>query len=336
MAKKTQLQPFQRGPLGRILQVEAHHHADSNQHIVFWDDILEAFPGATKVLNGNVVVTRARDSSLRILEPWCIKETAVSIQELTRRNIEQWAALTAPGDMSLENKYAPTTCTLAATETRPFKPLKIPTETDISSMKTDNTEDDEEQNVDSKDGSPKGDHESIGKEWRAAKDGTERTRTELRMINNFADIFGIFGATGAVGAGVANGVDTPKDAALPKHLIRSPLFQNNASPNSAVEATPSDQVNTRRVLRPFTGPTLLSYPADPSDQVNTASVLHPFPARVLYSYAAGPSNPYGMDLEKDEILIVTGTTVSLNFYYRVDDVDIWEPEKFVLLQLVQQ
>lgn len=64
--EESRLQSLQRGPAGRILQVEAHHHQESNQHIVFWDDIVEAFPGATSVLNGTVVANRARDAAFRL------------------------------------------------------------------------------------------------------------------------------------------------------------------------------------------------------------------------------------------------------------------------------
>lgn len=59
------LQSLQRGPSGRVVQVEAHYHSDSGQNIVLWDDILDLFPDATSVLNGNVAVSRARDASFR-------------------------------------------------------------------------------------------------------------------------------------------------------------------------------------------------------------------------------------------------------------------------------
>ncbi|KAK3844306.1 MAG: hypothetical protein J3R72DRAFT_419503 [Linnemannia gamsii] len=67
------LQSLQRGPKGRILQVEAHYHPQSRQYVVLWGDILEAIPDATKVVHGTVVVTRARDADLRYIEPRCIK-----------------------------------------------------------------------------------------------------------------------------------------------------------------------------------------------------------------------------------------------------------------------
>ncbi|KAG0368072.1 hypothetical protein BGX24_002954 [Mortierella sp. AD032] len=166
MSEDPRLQSLQRGPNGRVFQVEAHLHADSNQHIVFWDDIFEAFPGATNVLNGTVIVTRARDASLRLIDPKCIKyhpgkvlqvaggedmgislgestfiPTSVPLskvyaQELTRKNIEQWAAMTIPEEMMITGGiYAPTICTLTTTETRPFKPLLVRTEADASSIR---------------------------------------------------------------------------------------------------------------------------------------------------------------------------------------------------------
>ncbi|KAK3844310.1 MAG: hypothetical protein J3R72DRAFT_76310 [Linnemannia gamsii] len=64
---------------------------------------------------------------------------AFSQQQLTHRNIEQWTAMTTPEDMIMGNMYAPTICTLTTAETRPFKPLKMHTESeaDASSIRTD-------------------------------------------------------------------------------------------------------------------------------------------------------------------------------------------------------
>ncbi|KAF9921237.1 hypothetical protein FBU30_008782 [Linnemannia zychae] len=160
MAEETLLQSFRRGPSSRILQVEVHHHTNSNQHIVFWDDILEAFPGANIVLNGTVVVTRARDASLKFIEPRCIKYqpgivlevvggedlTLVSggstlaptptPERLTYQNIAQWSAKITSQN-TLESIYAPTICTLTTSKTQPFKLLLLPTEADLSSIKDD-------------------------------------------------------------------------------------------------------------------------------------------------------------------------------------------------------
>ncbi|KAG0247924.1 hypothetical protein BGZ95_008338, partial [Linnemannia exigua] len=57
------LQSFQHGPNGRVLKIKARLHHDTQQHVVLWDDILEAFPDAKIVLNDDVVVTRARDAA---------------------------------------------------------------------------------------------------------------------------------------------------------------------------------------------------------------------------------------------------------------------------------
>lgn len=59
------LQSLRRDPSGRVVQVEAHYHSDSSQHIVFWEDIQELSPDANSVLNGNFAVSRARDASFR-------------------------------------------------------------------------------------------------------------------------------------------------------------------------------------------------------------------------------------------------------------------------------
>lgn len=66
MAEEIPLQSFRRGPTDRVVQVGAHHHPDSAQHIVFWEDIQELSPGASSVLNGTVPVSLARDASFRL------------------------------------------------------------------------------------------------------------------------------------------------------------------------------------------------------------------------------------------------------------------------------
>ncbi|KAF9146642.1 hypothetical protein BGX30_011834 [Mortierella sp. GBA39] len=66
MGDEPRLQFLRRGPSGRVFQVEAHHHANSQQYVVFWEDILEAFPDATTLLNGSLIVTRARDAALQM------------------------------------------------------------------------------------------------------------------------------------------------------------------------------------------------------------------------------------------------------------------------------
>ncbi|OAQ27732.1 hypothetical protein K457DRAFT_605332 [Linnemannia elongata AG-77] len=73
MAEEPQLQSFRRGSTDRILQVEALYHPELRQHIVFWDDILEVFPSAISVVNGRIVISRARDDSFRFIEPRCIR-----------------------------------------------------------------------------------------------------------------------------------------------------------------------------------------------------------------------------------------------------------------------
>ncbi|KAG0065469.1 hypothetical protein BGZ89_008293 [Linnemannia elongata] len=171
MSEEPRLQSFRRGSTGRVFQVEAHHHPDSAQHIVFWEDIQELFPGASSVLHGTVAVSRARDASFRFIEPQCIKyqpgkvlevvgaedlttlmgagsvATAVPNamdyqQQLTLWNIEQWAMATAEitraGTMYPPSDYSQSTVTSC-----PFKPLTVSTETDTSSVSDASTEGEE-------------------------------------------------------------------------------------------------------------------------------------------------------------------------------------------------
>ncbi|KAG0060295.1 hypothetical protein BGZ89_012378 [Linnemannia elongata] len=155
------LQSLQRGPSGRVVQVEAHYHSDSGQNIVLWDDILDLFPDATSVLNGNVAVSRARDASFRNVEPRCIRYqpgkvlevvmagdltthhpgsslsstgTIVAPQTQTHNNIAQWAMSMAE-NTAMDEHYAPSVYSqFTDTTTRPFKPLYIPTEADEESV----------------------------------------------------------------------------------------------------------------------------------------------------------------------------------------------------------
>lgn len=66
MADKTRLQSFQRGPSGRVLQLEAHYHTNSHQYVVLSDDVFRAYSGAANIMNGTVVVSWARDAALRL------------------------------------------------------------------------------------------------------------------------------------------------------------------------------------------------------------------------------------------------------------------------------
>ncbi|KAF9153959.1 hypothetical protein BG015_002218 [Linnemannia schmuckeri] len=160
---ELRLQALQRGPLGRVVQVEAHFHSDSRQHIVLWDDILDLFPNATSVLNGNVSVSRARDASFRNIEPRCIRyqpgkvlevvmagdltthhpgssasstDTMAAPQSLTHKNIAQWQvtnglAKTTAENATTDKHYAPSIYSqFTDTTAKPFKRLDVPTEAD--------------------------------------------------------------------------------------------------------------------------------------------------------------------------------------------------------------
>ncbi|KAF9540638.1 hypothetical protein EC957_003923 [Mortierella hygrophila] len=66
MSEETWLQSFQQGPDQRGLQLEVHYHPESCQYFFLWDNNLQTFPGATKVLNGIIVIAWSRDVKLRL------------------------------------------------------------------------------------------------------------------------------------------------------------------------------------------------------------------------------------------------------------------------------
>ncbi|KAF9911578.1 hypothetical protein EC991_003042 [Linnemannia zychae] len=73
MASEERFQSFRRGLDSRIVNIEAFYHEDTGQHLVDWDDILEAFPNISCIMNGPNLVPRARDSRRKFIEPRCIK-----------------------------------------------------------------------------------------------------------------------------------------------------------------------------------------------------------------------------------------------------------------------
>ncbi|KAF9129762.1 Transmembrane osmosensor [Mortierella sp. 14UC] len=328
MATRPQLQSFRRGPSGLILQLEAHFHADSNQHIVFWDDIIEAFPGATSVRKGNVVVTRARDSSFRVLEPRCIKyqegsllevmggeelgssllgsartltptpmlgQTAVPSPELTRRNIEQWAAMTAPEDMLLENNYAPTICTHITVETRPFRPLMVPTESETSSVITDGTEDNEEKEDNIQEGSQEDDHNGNDKEARKSWFSAGGSSVIYRM----AKLFAIPVARGAVGAGITESAIAADGAAtLNSGMTPDGDATYNGNPTPSGATTPNGTDTPNGVID---SPQLQDNNNLSAVEVAT-SLNYTYKARALYSHRGNPFDTNELEFVMGEVL----------------------------------
>ncbi|KAK3844355.1 MAG: hypothetical protein J3R72DRAFT_438699 [Linnemannia gamsii] len=73
MASERRFQSFRRGIESRTINIEAYYHEDTGQHLVDWDDILEAFPNTTCIMDGPNLVPRARDSRRKFIEPRCIK-----------------------------------------------------------------------------------------------------------------------------------------------------------------------------------------------------------------------------------------------------------------------
>lgn len=66
MTEETLLLSLRQGLTGQVLQLEARYQSQLGQHVVLWDGILEAFPDATNVQHGTVVITRARDSAWQL------------------------------------------------------------------------------------------------------------------------------------------------------------------------------------------------------------------------------------------------------------------------------
>ncbi|KAG0294911.1 hypothetical protein BGZ96_000235 [Linnemannia gamsii] len=62
-----------RGPSGRLEHLEAIYHTQSEQNVVFMDDIESLFPGFTALKKGLVTVAKARDASYKYIDPSCIK-----------------------------------------------------------------------------------------------------------------------------------------------------------------------------------------------------------------------------------------------------------------------
>ncbi|KAG9061638.1 hypothetical protein KI688_007219 [Linnemannia hyalina] len=162
MSDETRHQSLQQGN-GEILQVEAYYHNDSGQHVIFWHDILEHFPGTTRVMNGTVAISRARDASYSFVEPRCIKyqhgkvlkavlagditphypgssasvttETAPPSRDLTLRNIEEWNKTATENVSFFGSNYAPTIWSeVPSTTSRAFIPLIVPTESEAGSV----------------------------------------------------------------------------------------------------------------------------------------------------------------------------------------------------------
>ncbi|KAK3840919.1 MAG: hypothetical protein J3R72DRAFT_170275 [Linnemannia gamsii] len=62
-----------RGPDGRLEHLEVIYHAQSEQRVVFMDDIESLFPGFTALRKGPVTLTKARDANYKYIDPHCIK-----------------------------------------------------------------------------------------------------------------------------------------------------------------------------------------------------------------------------------------------------------------------
>ncbi|KAF9932792.1 hypothetical protein FBU30_007299 [Linnemannia zychae] len=65
-------QTFRQRSIGKVVQIRAHLHPTEGQHVILWDDIRDAFPGATQVYFGTKLISRMRDSKLNLVEPSCI------------------------------------------------------------------------------------------------------------------------------------------------------------------------------------------------------------------------------------------------------------------------
>ncbi|KAF9911593.1 Transmembrane osmosensor [Linnemannia zychae] len=311
------LQSFQRGPSGRVLQVEAHLYPDSSQLIVFWDDILEAFPGAISVLNGTVVVSGA---------PWSHGASSIRkgvywksyLEKLYSSRRCKHAYTTYDGTMAqstsggalLNNQLAPSIVSLDTDRTPHSRFLVVPTEREASSVRTDGSEDDEEQENhgwDIKEGATKS--------WFSSERGSSiYYKTELRAIQ-IALRAAAAGST--EGTAITNGVTTLDGTVSPNSIV-SP--NGTATPNGY--ATPDGAATPTGVTTPGR-PTTPNSTASPggtnapdgaisslqiqgSDDQGleevTGSLNYPYKARAMFSHKGNPFDANELSHVVDEVL----------------------------------
>ncbi|KAF9933697.1 hypothetical protein FBU30_004705 [Linnemannia zychae] len=67
MTKPPRQQSFRRGHNSLVVNIDAYFHEETNQYLVEWSEILEAFPHATCIMNGPNLVSKAKNPKTRKL-----------------------------------------------------------------------------------------------------------------------------------------------------------------------------------------------------------------------------------------------------------------------------
>ncbi|KAF9129763.1 hypothetical protein BGW39_003835 [Mortierella sp. 14UC] len=73
MEREERYQAFRSNQGDRVVWIEAFYHKKTRQHVIYWKDILDAFPKVKNIMKGPAVVPRARDSAGQDIKPRCIK-----------------------------------------------------------------------------------------------------------------------------------------------------------------------------------------------------------------------------------------------------------------------
>ncbi|KAF9133859.1 hypothetical protein BGW39_008770 [Mortierella sp. 14UC] len=114
-----------RGPDGRLEHLEVIYHTQSDQNVVFMDDIESLFPGFTALRKGPVTVTKARDANYKYIDPPCVKcQPGIMLEVVVPSVAEPTAAMAPPSsgkvtstsedrNIPLHQDFLPTLETLA-------------------------------------------------------------------------------------------------------------------------------------------------------------------------------------------------------------------------------
>ncbi|KAF9298162.1 hypothetical protein BGZ88_007789 [Linnemannia elongata] len=75
-------QCFRQGPTGNLVHLEVYDEPETNQQVIYWDDITAVFPTARHVKNGPAIVSFARNKQRQWCEPRCIRHYPGDVLEV--------------------------------------------------------------------------------------------------------------------------------------------------------------------------------------------------------------------------------------------------------------
>ncbi|KAK3836557.1 MAG: hypothetical protein JOS17DRAFT_734521 [Linnemannia elongata] len=78
----NEYQSFRRGPTGGLMYLEVFDEPESNQQVIYWDDITAVFPTARHVKNGPAIVSFVRNKQRQWCEPRCIRHYPGDVLEV--------------------------------------------------------------------------------------------------------------------------------------------------------------------------------------------------------------------------------------------------------------